>query len=231
MSVHRWLHIRLEAPLMAFGGVAIDQVGPTRDLPAASALTGLLANALGWHWHDRDSHQALQDRLVFGALAARGGILLSDTQNARLEKSDKGWTTWGTPASRGGNSYTAPHRRQRDYLADAQVHVLLRLEPAGGEPTLEDLAHALDHPARPLFIGRKPCLPTRPLMAGWVEAETALAALKTCGAHIAPDGGAALWPVDEGNTPGEQEQSLPDIRNWHSGVHAGTRRITRGRLT
>ena len=42
-----WLVLHLEAPLLAFGGVAIDQIGIIRDFPAASMLTGLLANALG----------------------------------------------------------------------------------------------------------------------------------------------------------------------------------------
>lgn len=69
--IHRWLVVRLEAPLMAFGGVAVDQVGPTRDFPSASMLTGLFANALGLHWSDRTAHQALQDRLIFGARRER----------------------------------------------------------------------------------------------------------------------------------------------------------------
>ena len=34
-----WLALRLEAPMAAFGGVAIDQLGVTRDYPAASMLT------------------------------------------------------------------------------------------------------------------------------------------------------------------------------------------------
>ena len=67
----RWLVIRLQAPLMAFGGVAVDQVGPTRDFPATSMLTGLFANALGLHWSDRMAHQALQDRLIFAARRER----------------------------------------------------------------------------------------------------------------------------------------------------------------
>ena len=38
----RWLVLRFDAPLMAFGSVAVDQVGPVRDFPAASMLTGLI---------------------------------------------------------------------------------------------------------------------------------------------------------------------------------------------
>ena len=38
------LILTLEAPLMSFGGITIDHLGVTRDFPAASMLTGLLAN-------------------------------------------------------------------------------------------------------------------------------------------------------------------------------------------
>lgn len=226
--MQRWLHITLSAPLMSFGGVSVDHVGPTRDLPAASALTGLLANALGWRWSDRAAHQALQDRLVFGALATRQGEVLTDSQNARLEKSDKGWTTSGMPEGRAGASYNAPHRRRRDFLADAEVHVALRLDPSGASPTLDDLAFALDRPARPLFIGRKPCLPSHPLNSGWIEAADARAALMTLSGLTEPGGGAALWSAGEGE--GEHSGDLPDIRNWSIGLHSGSRRVVFGRL-
>ena len=162
---HRGLVLRLEAPLLAFGGVAVDQVGVTRDFPAASMLTGLLANALGYRRTEWRKHQMLQDSLVFAARRERETVfgLLTDTQNAQLAKNDKGWTTWGTPEGRDGASYGAPHRRRRDYHADACVVVTLRVAPADTAPDLETLAAALDRPARPLFIGRKPCLPSRPL--------------------------------------------------------------------
>ena len=46
------LILRLEAPLMAFGGETIDNLGVVRRFPSASMLTGLLANALGWLMRD-----------------------------------------------------------------------------------------------------------------------------------------------------------------------------------
>ena len=218
---------------MAFGGIAVDQVGPTRDFPAASMLTGLFANALGWRWPDRKAHQALQDRLIFAARserAADASPVLTDTQNARLDKADEAWTTSGTPMGRAGASYRAPHRRARDYLADRAVQIVLRLQPAGREPTLARLAEALDRPARPLFIGRKPCLPSCRLMNGWVRAGTAHAALS-----LLPGPGPfqALWPVGEGpdaGAPAGQVADLADLRNWHTGLHGGWRRVVEGRI-
>jgi CRISPR system Cascade subunit CasD len=234
---HRWLILRLEAPLLAFGGVAIDQVGVTRDFPAASMLTGLLANALGWQRTDWARHQRLQDRLVFAARRDREcpqGVLL-DMQNARLEKNDRGWTTWGEPEGRDGASYGAPHRRQRYYHTDACVTVVLRLDAPGEQPDLDTLAQALQTPARPIFLGRKPCLPSAQLYAGATVAGSAHQALHQAAA--VEDGRPnmrALWPVAEGPSTGagvHRIVSLPDLRNWKTGLHGGSRTVVEGQVT
>ncbi|MEO5347758.1 MAG: type I-E CRISPR-associated protein Cas5/CasD [Magnetococcus sp. YQC-9] len=232
MSDHRWLTLTLEAPLVAFGGVTIDHMGVTRDFPAASMLTGLLANALGYARTDWADHQQLQDRLLFAARWERESPsgLLTDTQNAKLEKNDKGWTTWGELEGRDGASYGAPHRRLRSYHMDAQVTVVLRLEPDSEVPDLDTLAARLDRPVRPLFIGRKPCLPSAPLLRqpAFMTAPTAHAAMQQL-----PGQGRlrALWPLGEGPERGEEVVrilDLPDIRNWRTGLHGGARRVVEG---
>lgn len=224
---HEWLHLRLAAPLMAFGGVAIDHIGPTREFPSASALTGLLANALGYRREEGERHQALQNSLVFAALSVMPDgrsvpLVVTDAQNAKLEKSDRGWTTWGAPEGRAGATYDSPHRRRRDYLADHETRVVLRLAADEG-PTLDEVAAAINRPARPLFIGRKPCLPASPLLVGLAVGSTAYAALRSLGIQ-----GQAIWP-DEGDTPdGALRHDLTDLRNWHSGLHAGSRIVMEG---
>ena len=230
---HRWLVLRLEAPLVSFGGVAIDQIRPSRDFPAASMLTGMIGNALGWRWSDSALHQSIQDRLVFAARIDREGGSLADTQNALLAKDDRGWTTHGAPEGRGGASYGAAHRRLRDYRADTSVNIALRLEPAAGPPALDTLADAFDRPARPLFLGRKACLPSRPLLRGgparWVQGDTAHQALRA----LPGDGTRrrALWPAGEGpETGGDVDRivDMPDLRNWRTGLHGGSRRVVEG---
>ncbi len=230
---HKWLVVRLEAPLIAFGGVAVDQEGPTRDFPAASMLTGLAANAFGLHWSDRAAHQALQDRLIFAARREReprASGVVTDVQNVQLNKADKGWTTFGVPEGRDGANHRAPHRRTRHYLADQAVRVVLRFHPAEPHPTLEALAEALDRPARPLFIGRKPCLPSCRLVDGWVDGDTAHEAL--C---AVPGLGTfrALWPAREGPETGDEVErviDLADMRNWRTGLHGGSRQVVEGRV-
>ena len=172
----RHLIINLESPLVSFGGETIDNLGVVRRFPAASMLTGIFANALGWRRVEQPKHQALQDRLIFAARIERepaGGVSMQDFQTAQLGRDDKGWTTRGYPEGRAGgaNTYNAPHLRYRDYFADMRVCVALRLRDSDDvdAPTLEDLAHALEYPKRPLFIGRKPCLPSASLFGGFSD--------------------------------------------------------------
>jgi len=228
----RHLLLRLEAPLIAFGGETIDNFGVIRDFPALSMLTGLFANALGWRRDDCELHDRLQSRLLIGSRLNVPIQRLTDFQTAQLGKDDKGWTTWGEPEERrgGADSYKSPHLRYRDYHASLNVLVALRLEPSGESPTLDDLAVALDHPARPLFIGRKPCLPSQRIFAGWQEADNVLHALQL--AHLPQtDGKQSLrlqWPDGEGSLAGDRMIDLCDERNWTSGVHGGWRPVREG---
>lgn len=165
------LLFRLEAPLMSFGTLAVDANRPVQRWPAVSMLTGLLGNALGWRRTDGAALDRLQQRLRWAARVDRSGEPLRDFQTAQLDKKDVGWTTRGTPEGRDGGdaTYEPPHIRQREYRADASVAVALRLEPADEAPTLQDLAEALKRPQRPLFVGRKSCAPSRPLLPARAE--------------------------------------------------------------
>ncbi|MYB84413.1 MAG: type I-E CRISPR-associated protein Cas5/CasD [Chloroflexi bacterium] len=234
----RHLILYLESPLMAFGGETIDNYGVIRWFPAASMLTGLLANALGWRRVEQERHQRLQDRLVFAARVDRephGGLRITDFQTALLGAKDQGWTTRGQPEGRDGGSHTydAPHLRYRDYFADMRVTVALRLEPDTDEPTLDRLAEALQEPARPLFIGRKPCLPSTLLFGGFTQGDTALGALVACplvDQAFTSAAVRALWPDGEGVVGIEANRcyAFTDQRNWRSGLHGGGRAVCEG---
>ena len=231
----RWMRLRLQAPLAAFGGEAIDAHGVIRDVPSQSMLTGLLANALGWTRAMRQEHQDLQDRVVFGAMWEHDAGLgrMTDYQTAQLGQKNQAWTTRGTPAGRDGalGTYAGAHQRWRDYHTDLQVEVVLRLEPADMAPTLADVANALDHPARPLFIGRKSCLPSARIFNGWVEeAIDARAALQEV-ALARATAFLAFWPESEGVGGAHRTMDVTDERNWISGLHGGARRLCEGWIT
>ena len=230
----RHLILRLEAPLMAFGGETIDAYGVIRPFPAVSMLTGLFANALGWRRVDRESHQQLQDRMVFAARIDRepaGGARMTDFQSAAINNTERSWTTRGAPEGRGGGTYQN-HLRWRDYYADMRVTVALRLEPAEATPTLDALAGALEEPgasavhrAEAVLCRRRRCL------AGSSEGDTALTALLAAPrGHDVGKSCRLLWPEREGTEGIDANRTymITDQRNWVSGLHGGGRMVCEG---
>ena len=238
------LMLNLESPLMAFGGPVTDQLGPTAAFPTASLLTGLLGNALGWRRAaDQERLQTLQDRLVFAARIDRAPHQqpLTDLQVARLSRQDAAWTWSGRPQVRAGGASTleSSHLRFRDYHADRQVTVALRLAPGGRQqPDLNTVAQALVKPARPLFIGHKPCLPSAPIYAGRQTAPSALEALLQwpwSPDHPGfPQTVALQWPETDTPQGWKEGPEFPelaaDLREWRHGRHAGRSPVCRLQL-
>jgi CRISPR system Cascade subunit CasD len=234
------LLLLLEAPLQSWGSTVVDAYGPVDDYPPATLVVGLLANALGYDRTDADKLEALQRRLVMAAAVMRRGERLTDQQNAKLDKNDRGWTTRGRPEGRAGGagSYDSPHRRFRDYHADALALVALRLDPAGEQPDLDALTEALDWPKRPLFLGRKPCLPSRRILFGRHEASNACEALELAVPQLRATGAIApalalkpvegpwdaRWPEGEDDRPNSRQVEVCDDRDFRNGIPVGLRR-------
>ncbi|QGU33452.1 type I-E CRISPR-associated protein Cas5/CasD [Thermochromatium tepidum] len=228
------LILRFDAPLMSFGAVVVDQNNPTWRFPGAAMLTGLLGNALGWDHRDTDKLQALQDRLRFAARWDAEPQPVTDYQTVDLRQDflvDTGWTTRGRREDRkGGPAATGTHIRLRDYWANGVATVAIALDGEGA-PALDELEAALRAPARPLFIGRKPCLPAGPLLIGRREAPGVKAALAAeppanIGPRRHPRMIEALWPLDEEAGQGTEERY--DLRDWRNNIHRGSRRYAVG---
>ena len=228
----RWLHLRFRAPMAAFGGEAVDARGVIRRFPARSMLTGLLGNAMGWERSMYAELQRLQDRLIYGAAdrSETETARMTDYQTAQLNKADRAWTTRGRPVGRAGGpaTYAGAHQRWRDYHVDMRVEVVVRFENTSDSPTIEELACALERPARPLFIGRKACLPSAPILAGYVDAPDARSALVS----LVPSNEVwrGAWPESEGVGGSDRVRSLTEERDWTAGLHVGMRRVCEGRL-
>jgi CRISPR system Cascade subunit CasD len=235
------LLMRLEAPLQSFGGVVVDERGVTEPCPMRSMLAGLLGNALGYDHREFAILARLQERLRHAARRDRPGQPLVDFQTVDLGQSflAESWTTRGEPAGRrGGSAGKAIHIRRRHYWADAIFTVALALEPAAEEPDLARCAAALAEPARPLFLGRKPCIPSRPLLLGLARADSLHAALSKASLSpraVPPTGGPweAWWPEPgEPAPPPDKGRLVPicDERDWANQIHAGRRFIWEGRI-
>lgn len=229
------LLLRLEAPLMAFGGPIVDNYGVVQSFPAASLLTGLLGNALGWKHSDGAALNSLQSRLRFAARIDRPGEGIIDYQTVDLGQDfmmDTGWTTWGRREERGGASGTGTHIRYRHYRADACVTVALALDSGEEEEpglTVYTLEQALLTPTRPLFIGRKTCLPSLPILQGKVSTPSVIEALRMFPA-IAARRVQAQWPADEEGPLLSRLVVLTDERDWVNQVHSGERLVRQGEL-
>lgn len=211
--------------MMSFGATSVDNLGVVQRWPAVSMLTGLLGNALGYRRTDSNLLNRLQARILWAARLDRPGIPMQDFQTAKLGKSDKGWTTSGEVEGRAGGAatYDSPHIRRRDYVADASVAVALRLVATDESPTLEEVALALRRPARPLFVGRKSCLPSGAILQGSVDAPDLLSALAL--ATRAADAGrtAAVFFNDAAlAAQARRRHRSSDERRFDLDVHAGS---------
>lgn len=219
------LILRLDGPLQAWGDIALDPQRPTLDFPTRSALAGLFANALGWRHKDGERINALQDALVYGVREDRPPERLLDYQTVDLEAiGTVAWTRQGLEKRTGG-----PHILWRYYLAGGCFTIALRL--VGPAPvTLDELAVALQHPARPLFLGRKSCPPAGPLCLGRVDAVRVFDALLLVPLPPEIEPGPSrlrFWyPEGEGDG-GLEELQVSDRRDYRTNRFTGRRRLIR----
>lgn len=230
------LLLRLDAPLMSFGAVVVDQLNPIWRFPAKSMIVGLLGNALGWDHREADRLERLQACLRFAARWDAEPEPLTEYQTVDLGQPsmvDTGWTTRGKREDRrGGSASTGTHQRWRDHWSNGVATVAVALD-GEGEVTPEALESALRMPARPLFLGRKPCLPAAPILLGRRSASSVLGALSAEPlADVAPRRRPvripALWPMDEG--PGTLTEERFDLRDWSNNMHRGAVRYAVGYL-
>ena len=134
------LLLRLAAPLQAWGTDSKFEVRRTNREPSKSGVIGLLAAALGLR---RDADLSELSALRFGVRVDRNGEVIKDFHMAKAEKT----------------SYLT----YRYYLSDAIFLVGLESE---NRSILEKIERALRNPCFPLFLGRRSCPPTLPLVLG-----------------------------------------------------------------
>ncbi|MGE0521238.1 MAG: type I-E CRISPR-associated protein Cas5/CasD [Candidatus Binatia bacterium] len=228
------LILRFDAPLMSFGGVAVDNNGVTARFPGRSMLTGLVANALGYRHGDANELQALQSRISFAARCDRPGARIVDYHTADLSQEflRSGWTTRGSIEKReGGSASEGTAIRYRHYHANALYTLALGLSPQDAKPTVSDVEAALRAPARPLFLGRKACLPAAPILIGrhtGVTLRAILRAIPPVEHRSDPPPWPAVWPMDEDTESSSRLVPAYDDRDWFNQIHTGRRWMREG---
>lgn len=225
-----YLILRFNSLVISFGTIAIDNLGYTGRFPAQSMICGLLANALGYDHGDFKLIQLLQSRLVIASRLDHTGSLLVDFQTVDLGQDflcDTGWTRWGVE-KRAGASGTSTHIRKREYFADCIVTTALTLMGEKEAPTISDLEKALMEPFRPLFIGRKNCIPSDLLLAGRMKAASPVDALKKAPSFAQKTSFYCQWPEEFETNEKNEIRTSTDLRDWSNQVHAGERLVREG---
>lgn len=224
------LLMRFEAPMMSFGAPMVDSRGVIQSYPGLSMLTGLFGNALGYRHSDADALDALQARLSYAVRRDSAGVKIRDYQTVDLGQDfmtdGRAWTTRHEVEKRAGGNSKGTHIREREYWAGAVYTVAVTLADGEQEPTLATLEHALNHPTRPLFIGRKPCIPSGPLSMGIAAFDDLKTALVETPLHATARSQECevWWPVDEEvHTRDTSSRLVCDRRDWRNQIHTGQR--------
>ena len=164
------LLLRLEGPLQSWGIRSRWDVRDSGAEPTKSGIVGLLGCALGYPMGDMRLESALDAGLRFGVRIEAPGRILLDFQTITdfLPMAD------GKHKAQGGGKalaklYADPDAEPatiispRAYLEDAAF--LVALEENERHPGLLNYcAEALRNPVWPLYLGRKACIPTRPIL-------------------------------------------------------------------
>jgi len=168
MSVEpSFLVLRLAGPLQSWGHDSEHNRRNTALFPTKSAVAGLCCAALGL---DRGSPQERDFLVRFCALR----MLAIDLAGDRVRRLTDFHTVQNTIKAEGGLKEC--HITHRVYLTDAEFGVVLE----GDAELLATIAGALGDPVWGVWLGRKSCVPSRPVLEG-VEPTREAALLRLLG--------------------------------------------------
>lgn len=158
-----WLALRLEGPLQSWGFEDRFNRRKTGSLPTKSALLGLCCAALG-AGRGSEREKAWLPRLNKLECLV---INTRESDERPMRRMEDFHTVQNTRTADGKIKET--HITRRTYLNDAAFAAIL----SGDAATLNDLKEALADPVWGVWLGRKACIPSAPVLAGVFETEDA----------------------------------------------------------
>lgn len=158
-SEKSYLAIRLMGPLQSWGFDSQYNRRNTGLMPTKSAIAGICCAALGW---SRGSTEEQEFLVKFGevkmtAIAIPRNGVKKELPVRRLQDYH---TVQNTKTADGKNKDC--HITHRQYLSDASFGVILE----GSSSQLKQIADALGNPVWGIWLGRKTCIPSAPVLAG-----------------------------------------------------------------
>lgn len=182
----RYLILRLDGPMQAWGTHTFEDFRPSNLFPTRSGLLGLLGACLGIDRRDHTGLEQLAASVEF-TVRADQAVLRPDAgkpmQKAAVKLPD--FHTVLAARKVDGSPNKNPVVSRREYLFDAAFTVAIGAKPAA-PIKLEAIIEALHCPCFTPVLGRRSCPITRPLLEGApIETSDAKAAL----ASVLPIGG------------------------------------------
>jgi len=209
------LALYLTAPLQSWGVGAKFDERPTMSFPSRSGVLGLLAAACGVDRSD-DAWLARAAALKVAVRAYRregrdsDGMRLADyhTVGGGYDSHPKG--TWeyrmAVAKAEGGVKTELTHR---DYLLDAAFGVMISASD-DAESLVQEMAKHLENPVWGVWLGRKSCVPTEPVLVGvYPDEESAWSAVSVRAARTERTASMALVEVAPDDV--EREDVLMDV--------------------
>jgi len=165
------LLLRLEGPMQSWGTRSRWDVRDTGLEPTKSGVIGLLGCAMGLK-RDDTKLEELDKVLLFGVRIDRPGTIATDyhTVTGYHRTADGCYKHSGGVAkkleeARKHGEYTIVS--PRDYIYDASFLVALAVKSRYKDTDadrLQEIESHLKNPKWPLYLGRKSCVPTRPIL-------------------------------------------------------------------
>ncbi len=145
------LLLRLEGPLQSWGIRARWVHRDSQPEPTKSGIIGLLGCALGiTRYHPK--LEELDSKLMIGVRVEKQGTYLRDYH-----------TVLGPLLKAEGKLKDTTILSDREYLEDSSFLVALEARDSDGEELLMECSQAVQNPKWPYFLGRKCCIPSRPV--------------------------------------------------------------------
>lgn len=216
----RFLIMRLDGPMQAWGGHTYEDFRPSHLFPTRSGLLGLIAACLGIERDDHVRQEALATSLDFtvradtGALRPESGDMVQPKRTVRLTD----FHTVLAARRVDGKPSSYPVVSRREYLFDAYFTVAVG-EHADAAVKLDEVAAGLKRPVFTPFLGRRACPLARPLFDRFDEADTALAVLE----KVAPHSGTVY--AESAALRSEQQLLLRDVPMHRRHRQFGTRKV------
>lgn len=162
MTGRHTVFLRLEGPLQAWGDTSKFVIRRTMKAPTKSGVIGLICCAMGLSRQAVCKHLEEFNSLRMGVRIDLPGMRWWDYHTVGA---GVGLTTAGGGLKTGSQSTLVT---RREYLADASFLVALQ----GDTELIQDIAAALASPKWPVFLGRKSCPPSVPVLARPREGES-----------------------------------------------------------